>query len=1016
MFFYFPKVASQSLNTPHYQFKKFTTDDGLSSNVINCVYKDSRGFLWIGTDRGPQRFNGSNFLSFRHLNADSTSISNEDIFAITEDRAHDIWFNSRDGVTKFNYQNGKLTNYRYGYKDGKAKQLGLVLSFFEDSKGRFWLGTVSAGLFLFDKEKQQFIHVDPAGYLGIKSGVFDFVYGLQESSSHEFIFSVKDGFVIIEPSGKQQYIRAPVPENKKIVYQPVLLCPLLKDHPDEIWISSQFNGLLKYDRKTQEWKKFPDGKSINPVAKLINWSNDEWMCCYKFGAYIFNHRTGVFTEAFNSNQIMPISDIHKDNSDNIWLSSNQNGLYLLNLSRQLYASTQSIPGWLTDRLLNYDSSKQTLYSLSAYHTSGIISYNILTKKIERDSLPGAIRFHQVINNFVADNDMLYLARWGGMSRYNLNTRKLDSIVYRNGTYNSQKEVFFDVCRSADKIYFAGGGKDNPYEYDKVSKTVKGLSLFPEQDSGKNYNSNSLLFHYGILYVGANYGASIYCYNEATGEKYAIPIPASYLKGNIEIIQSMCVDKQQNLWCSAGINGLYIYNIPSRKWIKHVNQQDDNLMASVFQLVSDEDGNVWCNSSAGLYVFNTQNFHFKNYNLHDGLITESNGGYLIALTNHQLACNNIAGIGKSFGIINTYKSDDSVQIIPISLVSLKVLGRPFLTDTLLDNVQQVTFPPNNNAFSLGYAGVAITAGKQLLYSYRLEGVEKNWHEVGNEQNLSYVNLDPGDYILHIKCKSPDGKINSKERLLYITMLPAWYQTWWFRILCILAILLSLFLATRYYFQQKIKKQQALLEKELALHEERNRIAADMHDDVGAGLSRIRYITSGMKDQASIKQEDIDRIVSLSDESVEKMNEIIWALNQGNQQLEDIIYFTRSQCSEMISNAGLEFSFSIPDKIPLITIAWKDCRNIYLLVKEAVNNAIKHASAKKISIHIEFNDGLLIQVSDDGIGFSEAALQRQGNGLLNYKKRIESLKGKYALTSSDGNGTALSFEVPLAGLIP
>ena len=218
------------------------------------------------------------------------------------------------------------------------------------------------------------------------------------------------------------------------------------------------------------------------------------------------------------------------------------------------------------------------------------------------------------------------------------------------------------------------------------------------------------------------------------------------------------------------------------------------------------------------------------------------------------------------------------------------------------------------------------------------------------------------------------------------------------------------------KQKIEKQHAIIEKQNALAEERLRIAADMHDDVGAGLSRIRYISNGLKNQPGIKQEDIDRIVSLSDESVEKMNEIIWALNQGNQQLEEILYFTRSQCSEMISNAGLEFSFSIPDKIPLITIAWKDCRNIYLLVKEAVNNAIKHASAKKISIHIEFNDGLLIQVSDDGIGFSEAALQKQGNGLLNYKKRIESLKGKYALTSSNGNGTALSFEVPLAGLIP
>ncbi len=214
------------------------------------------------------------------------------------------------------------------------------------------------------------------------------------------------------------------------------------------------------------------------------------------------------------------------------------------------------------------------------------------------------------------------------------------------------------------------------------------------------------------------------------------------------------------------------------------------------------------------------------------------------------------------------------------------------------------------------------------------------------------------------------------------------------------------------KSKIAHQKSVIEKQLALAEERSRIAEDMHDDVGAGLSRIRYISAAMKDNAELNKEQIDRIVSLSDESVEKMNEIIWALNQGNQLLEEILYFTRSQCSEMISNAGIDYSFILPDKIPAITMSWKDCRNIYLLVKEAVNNAIKHAEASKISVEIIIQQQLIITVKDDGKGFDAALQNANGNGLRNYKKRIDHLKGKYTLHTTPGNGTSLQFEIPIS----
>ncbi|MEP7142285.1 MAG: ATP-binding protein, partial [Ferruginibacter sp.] len=151
--------------------------------------------------------------------------------------------------------------------------------------------------------------------------------------------------------------------------------------------------------------------------------------------------------------------------------------------------------------------------------------------------------------------------------------------------------------------------------------------------------------------------------------------------------------------------------------------------------------------------------------------------------------------------------------------------------------------------------------------------------------------------------------------------------------------------------------------------------------------------------------------LSDEAVEKMNEIIWALNRGNQQLDELIYYTRSQCSEMLSNAGIAFSFELPENIPAKTIGWKDCRNLYLLIKETVNNAIKHAGATTIIIEFSITNKLAVSITDNGKGFDKDIIPKSGNGLANYKKRVSKLNAGYQLITSPGNGTKLLFTIPI-----
>ena len=1043
-------VLAQSVDKPHFNFRQFTVTDGLSTNGVNYLCKDSRGFLWIGTKQGLQRFNGSSFINYRHFNNDSNSIVNDRITFITEDRKHDIWIATNSGISKFNYSNGKFINYRTGWNDSGKVSMGDLFWLLEDSRGRLWAGG-RAGLFLFNVTRNRFENIAPKNIPGMSLNHFIRVSSIKETINKEIVFSVVDGFVIIDKDGNQQYFQMPVPDVKEPNHIPTNQVMVLKNYPDEVWVTANLNGLYKYEKKEKRWTHYMSGGILHAdliLKECIEWNKDEWL----FGTdnvCFFNHRTGNFRSAFDKEKVKQVSCILREPNGVLWISTAMKGLLMYNPATELFTSLKKMPAVFPDKLFYYDKQMNAVYGINIYNATGIIKLDLRTNTLTKDSISLFKPYVTILNNYLVDDDVMYIAMEKGFWKYDLRKHTIDSIVFGEGTYNSQKAFFFNLVKSPDKIFVTGKfGKGGPFMYDISLHTITDLQLgIPNESILKegNYYPDSYpstgiphgqvntadlpllykkiieppIYSYCLalynhqLYVGMNVSDSIYVCNESGQERRAIQIPSAYRNGNPSSILSLCVDSKQQLWCGTANQGIFIYSIPEKKWVRHIEQRDGYFPLATSEIVCDEDGVVWCNTSEGLYRFNANNFQFKRYGVKDGLAHENNGGNLVVLPSHKLLYNNIdlPWDDYTYGIINTKPADTNIVKIPISITDLTVLGKPFLADTLLDNINELILPPLQNAFSLSYAGLSLTDGKELQYAYWLEGAESDWHLVNSEQRLSYINLSPGKYKLHIKCKTRDGLIMSNERILIIQLLPAWYQTTGFTILLIVLLIGIIYSAIRYYLKQQFKKQYAILEKERALESERQRIAADMHDDVGAGLSRIRYITAAMKDNAGLHQQEIDRIVSLSDESVEKMNEIIWALNQGNQQLEEILYFTRSQCSEMISNAGIDFSFNLPDKIPAITMSWKDCRNIYLLVKEAVNNAIKHANARKISVEIYIQEKLVIKVNDDGKGFDSSIQNKPGNGLRNYSKRVDNLKGTYTLHTSPGNGTSLQFDIPI-----
>jgi len=204
---------------------------------------------------------------------------------------------------------------------------------------------------------------------------------------------------------------------------------------------------------------------------------------------------------------------------------------------------------------------------------------------------------------------------------------------------------------------------------------------------------------------------------------------------------------------------------------------------------------------------------------------------------------------------------------------------------------------------------------------------------------------------------------------------------------------------------------ILEKQQAIDQERSRIAADMHDDLGAGLTKIKYITEHIlekTDSGEAVQPELQKLKSFSSELVESIGEIIWAASEKNNLLSDTLYYLRSYAVNYCEENDLDCQFEIPGSFKDRIVGGNIRRNIFLLLKEGLHNVVKHAGAKKVTIKIGVTEKLELLINDDGKGFSESENISSGNGLINMKKRVRELNGSIGFKNS--NGTSIIIHLP------
>ncbi len=322
----------------------------------------------------------------------------------------------------------------------------------------------------------------------------------------------------------------------------------------------------------------------------------------------------------------------------------------------------------------------------------------------------------------------------------------------------------------------------------------------------------------------------------------------------------------------------------------------------------------------------------------------------------------------------------------------------------------SFTYNRNNIRLSVSAPSFIDEKNILFLFRVDGPGLQYVQRGRQPDLELNNLSPGNYSISVIVYFPGYRYNSGILNYSFTIRKPFWETWAFRAAVFLIAGLAVYGLFRYLLQRKLMKEKLELEKEKAVAHERTRIARDMHDDLGAGISTIKFLSEGAVYIPQERQPENNRkISSQADALVDKMNDIIWAMNEANDTLDNLVLYTKSWVAEYASEHDMEARFNIQDNLPALVIRGEMRRNIFLCVKESVHNIIKHAGADWLKIEISFdNKRLVISVEDNGKGFNPEKI-KTGNGLPNMKKRIQGMGGNWTATS--GSTTCIRMEIPV-----
>ena len=988
-------------------FNRVSADNGLNTNFVNCVAQTSEGYIWVGTPNGLHRFDGN---SFHQFNVDGPNrlppLPVDDLLRVGSGKQLLIRMGNQIGL----FDTERFTFQATLISTPNIQSLKYAFKLKQDGKGNVFLIIYNEKILVYNYAKNVFetnpaiinypetikpttLHIDAAGniWIGSKSGLGVF------SARKKRYFSAADASefqIILRKAASIHSVRNILVDSHGRLF--------IHNWPEQ---AAAANIFLIDPAKNQP-KLLKSQPSSNSNYYELSSLEEKQGMIWAFGMSIFNmfeDDEAGFESFYNPANpdfginAKQIHQIFEDRDKNLWLATD-NGLYTMSI-------------------------------LGNHVRNGTIS------NLNGATLTGIKALH--------DNNLVFISWGSGITalQYDeqLRLRENDALVreiYRGAPQGDQWYKFvWDVFEDpVSKMLVIGCQHGRLIYYDRQKyRSVFSIPAVFKESTIRAIEADAN----NDLWLGTHTGILV----KQTGNSY------KQIADFKHPIVKLHGDGKGTLWVATDGKGIFEYNTKTNRLVKHFDNKhnglatdrvsdlllvNDSTLAVVttanFDLLhlktgkvqnftryngmpagvvtsvqQDLQGNLWLSTVSGICRLNlkTGQVHLLDHSL--GLANMSNYGNLM-MTSGKLPDGKLAFCAQqNFVIFDPGKMVSERPAPDVSITDFKLFNQ-FLPVDSLKKVGKVTLSHNQNFITIAFSAFAYGSEPQPAYYYRLEGAGTDWIKSENNYSATFASLEPGDYVFNVRSQNKDGHFSPHITSLPIRIKPAFWQTWWFTALVILAAVLPFYI----FYVLRLKRI-------LAIQRIREGVARDLHDDMGSNLTSISILSEVVsKTLLPVQQREkeyVGRISTSSSQMMDAMDDIVWSIKPDNDYLHRIVARMREYASSVFEPQGITYTFANTESDRMLKLRMDDRRNLFLVYKEALNNISKYARATNVAISLHYRNGHIeMCIADNGVGFDVTAVD-EGNGLSNMRKRAGTLSGTLTISSSPKNGTEVLLSFPL-----
>jgi signal transduction histidine kinase/ligand-binding sensor domain-containing protein len=1011
-------LAFGEAKTQQYIFETIGYEQGLPDENLLCVFRDQEGLIWFGGGSGLFCYDGYEFKSFRHVPGNENSLSSNTVWDIAEDSQRRLWLATSSGLCIMNKERSQFSTMRHTETGDTIvrKRVHRVLRYKEE----MYAAVIGVGVIRFEGNLT-------GRRLGGDelTGVYD--YG-------ELYMSDVEGRRIIYTSSDDNLIEVLVEENKIILHEtpseeifgPTNVFSVAIPDPidrDLVWCAIRPLGMMKYRKSTAEWNKVNfqfDIKNSLPPAHIRDFFfvDDERIMAYcEHGLFTFNPTSFQAYNDYENSQseyaaapaLEWTNRMFRDQEGFVWITTGK-GVMKMNPASQYIHYYREL---LEYSITHLNSMGDSLLFASAYkegEVADLLCYNVRTREKEHFSMPKNVLVPNGVYAIEPYNNQIWVCHTKGFEMFDISRKRWVDFApaltqfFRGDEYLMDFEFIRDIAHVGDQIYFSTL-KTGLYIYD-----FKTDSVTPVGHHAASELQLITRFKNDLWLSGPHLSPvkMIYCFHLTTGTAETIDLSEPLEQYNIEARQTLIqCTSDGSLYIGTQSNGLLRYSPYSVLGNRNLTLIDGRRGLHdgyIFTASADTSGNLWLGGRNGIYKVTSEG-SVLNYGPREGLFNN-----VVNRITYLKSLNRVyADYPQVF--VDVDNNFTLPRQLTLHIDRFQIVG----SSEFVGIESIIKMPHNHNAFSVHYAALDYFHAHHIRYRYKLEGMDVDWIDAGSSRVINYAGVPPGDYVLVIEAWDETNMERRGSARMEINVIPAYYQTLWFKILMALLAGAAVFAITSFYRNQRLKVRMAQVAKEREMNAMRARISHDIHDEIGAGLTLIslrgQSTLRKMEGNPEAVKGNMEKVIHGAQDLTKSLGEIVWSVNPKHDNVSSFVAFVRNYINEFLEDSDISYSMleSLQDDSLVLTPELR--RNLFLIVKESINNAVKHGSAKNITVRLDFKDeNFVVSVEDDGDGFDvreqfQIGNGTGGNGLQGMRDRAEKVNASFDIFTAKGHGTRI-----------